>query len=75
MIVVSKKKGEPKDNMFRKFSKIFKDEDIIFEVNRKVFFKKPSLLKKEKDREKIKRRIMRKSQNSHYGKNLFRNKA
>lgn len=59
MIVVLKKKGESNDNMFRKFSRMFKDEDIIFEVNKKMFYKKPALLKKEKDREKAKRRAQR----------------
>jgi ribosomal protein S21 len=71
MIVISKKKGEPKDNMFRKFSKMFKEEDIVYEVNRKMFYKKDSLLKKEKDRDKIKKRIMLKN----YGKNVYRNKT
>lgn len=59
MIVVLKKKGESNDNMFRKFSRMFKDEDVIFEVNKKMFYKKPALLKKEKDREKAKRRAQR----------------
>ncbi len=71
MIVISKKKGDTKDNIFRKFSKIFKEEDIVYEVNRKVFYKKPTLLKKEKDRDRIKKRIMQKN----YGKNSFRNKT
>ncbi|HLL60715.1 MAG TPA: hypothetical protein VK338_03280 [Candidatus Nitrosocosmicus sp.] len=71
MIVVNKKKGEPKDNLFRKFSKMFKEEDITYEVNRKMFYKNDTLLKKEKDRDKIKKRIMQKN----YGKNLHRNKT
>jgi ribosomal protein S21 len=54
MIVVTKKKGETTDKILRKFSKMFREEDIIFDVNKKVFFKKPSLLKKEKLREKMK---------------------
>lgn len=60
MIVVLKKKGETKDNLFRKFKKIFIEEDIIFDVNKKTFFKNPSLLKKEKLREKQKRRAQKK---------------
>lgn len=56
MIVVIKKRGETKDTLFKKFSRLFKGEDIIYEVNKKLFFKKPSLLKKEKMKEKMKRR-------------------
>ena len=61
MIVVLKKKGENSDNMFRKFSRMFKEEDIIFEVNRKLFYKKPAILKKEKDRDKAKKRAIRRA--------------
>ncbi len=61
MIVVLKKKGENNDSMFKKFSRMFKEEDIIFEVNRKMFYKKPALLKKEKDREKAKRRALKRA--------------
>lgn len=56
MIVVIKKRGETKDTLFKKFSRIFKGEDIVYEVNKKLFFKKPSLLKKEKMRERMKRK-------------------
>lgn len=55
MIVIVKKKGETTDKILRKFTKMFRDDDIIFDVNKKVFFKKPSLLKKEKLREKMKK--------------------
>ena len=61
MIVVLKRKGDSKDNLFRKFKKVFNEEDIIFDVNKKTFFKNPSLLKKEKKREKLKRRAQRKA--------------
>lgn len=60
MIVVLKRKGDTKDNLFRKFKKIFIEEDLIFDVNKKIFFKNPSLLKKEKKREKMKRRAQKK---------------
>jgi len=56
MIVVLKKPEETKDSFFRKFTKIFKEENISFEVSQKMFFKKPSLLKKEKEKERIKRK-------------------
>ena len=65
MIVVLKKKGDNNDNIFRKFSRMFKEEDIVFEVNKKMFYKKPALLKKEKDREKSKRRAQKRAYLSH----------
>jgi len=69
MIVVLKKKGENKENIFKKFSKLYKEEDVVFEVNRKMFHKPPALLKKEKDREKAKRRAMRRA-SANYSKKI-----
>lgn len=55
MIVVVKKKGETTEKILKKFSKMFREEDIIFDVNKKVYFKRPAILKKEKLREKMKK--------------------
>lgn len=52
MVVITKKRGESKDSMFRKFTRSFLDEDIIDDVRKKQFYKKPSLLKKEKLKER-----------------------
>ncbi len=51
MVFVSKKKGESKDSLFRKFTKIFIEENVVDEVRSKLFYKKPSLLRKEKEKE------------------------
>lgn len=59
MVVVRKKKGENKDNMFRKFSKIFIEEDIINEVRNKLFYKKPSIVRKEREKERSQRKYKR----------------
>ena len=56
MVFVSKKKGESKDKLFRKFTKIFIEENIVDEVRSKLFYKKPSLLRKEKEKELLKSR-------------------
>jgi ribosomal protein S21 len=48
MVVVTKKKGESKDSLFRKFTRSFIEEEIIDDVRKKLFYKKPSILKKEK---------------------------
>jgi ribosomal protein S21 len=50
MIVVIKRKGESKESLFRKFTKNFIDENIIEEVKNKLFYKKPSLIRKEKEK-------------------------
>lgn len=61
MIVVDKKKNETTDKLFRKFTKIFREEEIVFDVNRKVFYKSPSVLKKEKRKEKLKVKAQKKA--------------
>lgn len=59
MIVITKKKGETKDSIFRKFSKIFIEEDIVNTLKKKQFYKKPSLARKEEEKEKRKMRILK----------------
>lgn len=60
MVVVIKKKGETKDSLFRKFSKIFLEEDIVNTLKKKQFYRKPSLAKKEEEKEKRKNRYIKK---------------
>lgn len=60
MIVIVKQKGENKENLFRKFYKQSKEENINFDVMKKMFYKKPSLLRKEKARERLKRLAQKK---------------
>lgn len=60
MVVVVKKKGETKDSLFKKFTKEFIEEDIINEVRKKLFYKKPSLIRKEEARERLKKRVLTK---------------
>lgn len=68
MIVVEKKKNETTDKLFRKFTKIFREEDVIFDVNRKIFYKSPAVLKKEKQKEKLKVRAQKRvMQKMHHG--------
>lgn len=56
MVVVVKKKGETKDSLFRKFSRAFMDEDMITTVRKTLFYKKPSLVRKEKEKERMQKR-------------------
>ena len=37
MVVVTKKRGESKDSMFRKFSKMFVEENVVDEVRKRLF--------------------------------------
>ncbi len=59
MIVVKKKKGESKDQLFRKFSRIFIGEEIVDEVRKKQFYKKPSLKRKEEEKERLQKKYSR----------------
>ena len=56
MVVLTKKKGESKDNMFRKFTRSFIEEDVITDVRKKQFYRKPSLMRQEKEKERLKAR-------------------
>lgn len=59
MVVVTKKKGESKDSIFRKFTKIFIEENIVEDLRKKQFYKKPSLVRREEEKERIKARFQR----------------
>jgi ribosomal protein S21 len=59
MVLVTKRKGETKDSLFRKFTRSFIEEDIINEVRNRLFYKKPSLVRQEKEKERIKMRHKR----------------
>lgn len=56
MVVISKKKGETTDRMMRRFTKIVREENIIWDVNKKLFYKSPAILRKEKQKERLKRK-------------------
>lgn len=56
MVVVTKKKGETKDSLFRKFTRMFIEENIVDDVRKKQFYKKPSLVRKEEEKERKKER-------------------
>lgn len=59
MVVVTKKKGENKDNIFRKFTKLFIEEEIVDEVRKRQYYKRPSQVEKEKEKERLKNRKRR----------------
>ncbi len=59
MVVVTKKKGESKDSMFRKFTKMFIEENLVEQIRNRQFYKKPSLQRKEREKERMQRRPRR----------------
>jgi len=59
MVYVIKRKGESKDSMFRKFTRSFIDEEIVDTLRKKQFYKKPSLKRKEEEKERMKNRSLR----------------
>ncbi len=56
MVVMTKRKGESKDSLLRKFTKSFIEENVVDEVRKRLFYKKPSLARKEKEKERAQRR-------------------
>jgi len=59
MVVIFKKKGETKDAIFRKFSRMFMDENIVDEIRKKQYYKKPSLRLRDEAKERIRLRAKR----------------
>lgn len=59
MVVVKKKKGENKDNIFKKFTKLFIEGEIVDEVRNRQYYKRPSQVEKEKKKEREKNRRRR----------------
>ena len=59
MVLVIKRKGESKDSMFRKFTRSFIDEKIVDTLRKKMFYKKPSLKRKEEEKERMKNRSLK----------------
>ncbi len=59
MVVIKRKRGESKDSVFRKFTRSFIEENILDDVRKKQFYKKPSLVRQEEEKERIKLRHKR----------------
>jgi ribosomal protein S21 len=61
MVFVTRKKGDSKETIFRKFTRSFIEEDILNEVKNRLFYKKPSLIKKEEAKERLKNRFKKRN--------------
>lgn len=56
MVQIVKKKGENNEILFRKFSRLVVEENIQDDVRGKLFYIKPSQIRKEKEKNRGKRR-------------------
>lgn len=56
MVNIVKKKGETKDALLRKFTRSFIDENIVDEIRKRQYYKKPSLAKREREKERMMKR-------------------
>lgn len=61
MVVVTNKKGKSPDTMFREFSRRFFESKIVDEVRGRMYYKRPSQVKKEEKIEQLKNRHRRRS--------------
>lgn len=59
MVVVKNKKGKSSDSIFREFSKRFFESKIVDEVRAKMYYKRPSQVRKEEEKEQLKRRKLK----------------
>lgn len=56
MVTVVKKKGENNEALFRKFGRIIIDENLQEEIRGRLFYIKPSQIRKEKEKNRGKRK-------------------
>ena len=56
MVVVTNKKGKSTESMFREFTRKFIDGEIVDEVRARMFYKRPSQVRKEEEIEQLKKR-------------------
>lgn len=59
MVVVSKKKGESKDAIFRKFTKLVMEEDIVDDIRNRQYYLKPSVKQKVDAKIRLKKRAQK----------------
>jgi ribosomal protein S21 len=61
MVTVHKKKGENNDAIFRRFGRLVIDEDLQNEFRERMFYMKPSQVRKEKEKNRGKNRRRRRT--------------
>ncbi len=59
MVVVKRNKGESSESVWRKFGKINYEENLVDELRARKYYKKPSLVRKEEEKMRGKRKVSR----------------
>lgn len=59
MVSVTRSKDQSRDSMLRRFTKLVMDEKIVDEVRERMFYRSPSIIKKEKARGYVKHKKTR----------------
>ncbi|PIQ73457.1 30S ribosomal protein S21 [Candidatus Roizmanbacteria bacterium CG11_big_fil_rev_8_21_14_0_20_36_8] len=59
MVVISQKTSKSRDSMFREFTKMFIDGKVVDEIRARMYYKRPSQVKKEEKIEQRKNRHKR----------------
>ncbi len=59
MVVVTKKKGDSNENMFRKFTRLYIDGKVMDDIRERMYYKRPSQVRKEEEKERRKKRRTR----------------
>lgn len=55
MVSVKITKGQSKDSVFRRFTRLVLEEKIVDEVRERMFYRSPSLIKKEQSKERARK--------------------
>lgn len=56
MVVVTRTKGDSSDAVWRKFGRLNYEENLLDELRNRKYYKKPSLVRKEKEKNRGKKR-------------------
>ncbi len=59
MVVVKRNKGESSESVWRKFGKINYEENLVDELRARKYYKKPSLVRKEEEKMRGKRKVVK----------------
>lgn len=72
MVVVKRNKGESSESVWRKFGKINYEENLVDELRARKYYKKPSLVRKEEEKMRGKRKVSRYRTTSRKGRRVTR---
>lgn len=59
MVVVKRGKGESSESVWRKFGRMNYEENLVDELRARKYYKKPSLVRKEEEKLRGKRKVVK----------------